>query len=151
MTEQECKIADYIAKHRMNANVEAGIKDRQYGNQDPFQIEYDGVLSEIGVAKKFNVYPDFTVGVRKGGYDLLIRNMRVDVKSSRYPFERFTPCVSITKKVDACDLYMFTLIDKNQVTIVGYIYSSDLIKPENIGDLGHGKSYTVPVDKLTKI
>jgi hypothetical protein len=151
MTEQECKIADYIAKHRMHANKKAGITDRQYGNQDPFQIEYDGVLSEMAVAKKFNVYPDFTVYVRKGSHDLLIRNLRVDVKSSRYPLDKFTPCISIGKKVDDCDLYVFTLIDENQVTIVGCIESKDAIKPENIGSLGHGDTYLVPVDKLKQI
>jgi hypothetical protein len=149
MTETERRIAQFIAKCRDAACRSNNVTDKQQGNQDPSQIEYDGILSEMAVAKKLNLYPDFTTQVRKGGYDLLWGDKRVDVKSTRY--NNVILCISITKPVDACDLYISTRITTDDnVEMIGCIESDKAIHADNVGDLGHGKCYVIDVGKLRK-
>ena len=149
MTPVEKAIATYVAKCRDAECRSNKVTDRQVGSQDPVQIEYDGVLSEMAVAKKFNAYPDFTTEIRKGGYDLLIRGLRADVKSTRY--DNVIMCIHKGKDPDACDIYVSTRINiEDNVEILGYIESAKAITDKNIGDLGHGPCYVIHVDKLNK-
>jgi len=149
MTETEKRIAQFIAKCRDQACRSNNVTDKQQGKQDPNQIEYDGILSEMAVAKKLNLYPDFTTQIRKGGYDLLWGDKRVDVKSTRY--NNVILCINLAKTVDSCDVYISTRInDDDNVEMIGCIESYKAICEENIGDLGHGNCYVIAVDKLMK-
>lgn len=149
MTETEKRIAQFIAKCRDAECRSNNVTDKQVGNQDPVQIEYDGILSEMAVAKKFNVYPDFTTQIRKGGYDLLVKGLRADVKSTRY--ENVIMVIHLGKDPNACDIYISTRIDTDDnVEILGFIESKRAITPENIGDLGHGECYVIKSERLDR-
>ena len=125
------------------------VKDEQMGDQSPWNIDIDGVIGEMCVAKHFNVFPDMSVGIRKGGADLLIKNKSVDVKTTRVKSGRL---LSTLKKIeDPCDVYMLVIVDDKGGDIVGWIGKEKLFLPENIADLGHGKGYVLTQEQLNKI
>lgn len=125
------------------------VKDQQMGNQSPWNIDIDGVVGEMCVAKHFNVFPDMSVGVRKGGADLFIKNKFVDVKTTRIKNGRLL--ATLKKIEDPCDIYVLVIVDDRGGDIVGWIEKEKLFLPENIGDLGHGKGYILKQEQLNKI
>jgi hypothetical protein len=124
------------------------VKDQQMGDQSPWNIDIDGVIGEMCVAKHFNVFPDMTVGIRKGGADLTIENKSVDVKTTRVKSGRL---LSTLKKVeDPCDIYVLVIVDDKGGDMVGWINKEELFLPENITDLGHGRGYGLTQSQLKK-
>jgi hypothetical protein len=125
------------------------VKDQQMGDQSPWNIDVDGVIGEMCVAKHFNVFPDMSVGIRKGGADLFIKNKSIDVKTTRIKSGKL---LSTLKKIeDPCDVYMLVIVDDKGGDIVGWIEKEKLFLPENIADLGHGKGYVLKQEQLNKI
>jgi hypothetical protein len=142
MTEEERRIAGFVAKCRMESCKSNHVADKQMGKQSPDQIEYDGVLSEMAVAKVMNLYPDFTIVPRKGGCDLTDHDgIKIDVKSTRY--EHVILCVHKDKNILDSDIYIMTKIKDRTVEIVGYATSGDIFQPSNLKDLGHGLTYAI--------
>lgn len=122
------------------------VVDRQVGKQDPWQIDIDGVIGEFAVAKWLNVYPDMTVSIRKGGADLVLNGTTIDVKTTRYKTGKL---LATRSKIDtACDLYILAIVDDTGCDIVGWETKDNLLKDENLIDLGHGKGYALTQDKL---
>jgi hypothetical protein len=125
------------------------VKDQQMGDQSPWNIDIDGVIGEMCVAKYFNVFPDMSVGIRKGGADLLIRKKSIDVKTTRVKTGKL---LSTLKKIeDPCDIYILVIVDEKGGDIAGWIEKENLFLPENISDLGHGKGYVLKQEQLKKI
>ena len=125
------------------------VKDEQMGDQSPWNIDIDGVIGEMCVAKHFNVFPDMSVGIRKGGADLVIKNKSIDVKTTRIKSGRL---LSTLKKIeDPCEVYMLVIVDDKGGDIGGWIGKEKLFLPENIADLGHGKGYVLKQEQLNKL
>jgi hypothetical protein len=51
---------------------------------------------------------------------------------------------------DDVDIYVLAVVQYNIVHLIGWAKKQDLIKPENIKDLGHGKGYFLSRNKLNK-
>lgn len=148
MDESECRIALHLAKCRNSVCRSNNIVDKQMGDQDAIQIDYDGMLAELAVAKQFNVYPDLSISPRHGGADLTLRGLKADVKASRY--KKAHLCIHKDKDPKAVDMYILTIVDGQSVEIVGFIESKDAIRDENLGDLGHGEGYVIPQERLSR-
>jgi hypothetical protein len=147
MTEEEHRIAKYIAGCRMASCKANHVTDKQMGKQSPDQIEYDGVLSEMAVAKVMNLYPDFTTQPRHGGVDLTDHDgTRIDVKSTRY--DDVIMCVHKDKDPNEVDIYIMTRIKDKTVEVIGYLTSPDVFKDSNLRDLGHGLTYAIDAKDL---
>jgi hypothetical protein len=124
------------------------VKDQQMGDQSPWNIDIDGVIGEMCVAKHFNVFPDMTVGIRKGGSDLVVNYKSVDVKTTRIKSGRLLSTLS--KAENPCDIYVLVIVDDKGGNIVGWADKKLLFLPENITDLGHGKGYALTQIQLKK-
>ena len=148
MTPSEASIALTLAVMRNTTARQNYVSDKQMGDQDPIEIDRDGILTEMALAKHLNVYPDLSVYPRKGGADLIHKGMKLDVKATRYKSGRLL--IHIDKSVDEVDYYALGIIDGNAVDFVGYIKSHDAVNPRNIKDLGHGKGYVIEQSQLTK-
>jgi hypothetical protein len=130
------------------SSAQGNVKDQQMGEQDKWQIDIDGVIGEFCVAKHFNVFPDMTVGIRKGGTDLTVKEKSVDVKTTRIKSGRLLS--TLKKAEDPCDLYVLVIVDDQGGDIAGWAGKEDLFKPENIGNLGHGDGYILNQNQLYK-
>lgn len=147
MTPVEANIAQTLAVMRHTVCRVNDVPDKQMGEQDPIQIDRDGVLAEMAFGKAFNLYPDFSIYPRKGGADLIGRNgKKIDVKATRYKTGRLL--IHIEKEVTEVDIYVLAIVDGNTVDLVGYITAQDAMKEENIGDLGRGRGYVIERDQL---
>ena len=123
------------------------VVDRQVGKQDPWEIDVDGVVGEYCVAKMLNVFPDFTVSIRKGGVDLISSSGKtIDVKTTRYKNGRL---LATTSKVnDPCDIYILAIVDDKGCDVVGWATKEQLLQDVNLIDLGHGKGFSLNQDQL---
>tara|TARA_R110000822_G_scaffold14535_1_gene50987 strand:+ start:5380 stop:5874 length:495 start_codon:yes stop_codon:yes gene_type:complete len=149
MTPAETVIALTLAVMRNTTARQHNVADKQMGKQDPIEIDRDGLLAEMAFGKKNNLYPDFTIGPRQGGADLITHNgLTIDVKATRYKTGRLV--IHSAKQIKDADLYVLGIVSDNAVDLVGYIKAIDALKEENIGDLGHGKGYLIEQSRLTK-
>lgn len=150
MNPQEEAIAHLLAVMRNATCRSNGVKDQQYGDQNPIEIDTDGLLAEMAFGKAYNCYPDFSIFPRKGGVDLTAPSGKtVDVKATRVKNGRLL--IALNKNPDEVDRYVLAIVEQGCVNLVGYMESRDAINPENIGNLGHGKGYVIPQSKLTEM
>lgn len=143
----EVKICHDIALLRHYSNRGANVTDRQRGKQDKIAIDIDGMIGEYAAAKLLNLFPDFTVGERSGGYDLKTKTGHtVDVKATRRSDGQL---LGEVKKKDAyCDLYMLMIVDDSGATFAGWAWGHELFNEASLTDLGHGPTYALPQSKL---
>lgn len=138
-----CRMLGMMRRSTANGNV----VDQQMGDQDPWSIDMDGVIAEFCVAKAMNVCPDLTIGIRSGGVDLISHSGRtIDVKSTRYKTGKLL--VTLKKEDDPCDAYVLAIVDDLGCRIAGWATKEMIFRDENINDLGKGKGYILPQDKL---
>lgn len=147
LTVHEILVCHTLGVLRRSAAM-GNVKDQQMGKQSPWEIDVDGVIGEFCVAKQFNVFPDMTVGIRKGGDDLRIKGKSIDVKTTRIKNGRL---LSTKKKIEApSDVYILVIVDDKGGDIVGWASKDELFLEKNIRDLGHGEGYVMDQEQLNK-
>lgn len=113
----EAVIAATIAANRQVANRESGVVNLQGGPQSKMTTELVGVYGEIAVAKMLNCYPDLTTHLRRGGGDLTVGDVTIDVKTTRLR----NGDLRIDARPDKLsDVYVLAVADWAEVTAVGY-------------------------------
>jgi hypothetical protein len=149
LTESELFICRTLGVMRRSAAMHKVI-DQQMGNQDTWGIDIDGVVGEFCAAKAMNVCPDLTVGIRKGGADLLTKEGKtVDVKTTRHKSGRL---LATLKKVDlACDIYLLVIVDDFGGDVIGWTTKEKLFNEKNKTNLGHGVGYGMEQDHLKQV
>ncbi len=143
-TEQD--IATSLAKRRYNAARNAGVSNAKIGPQSNWKTDLEGVGSEMAFCKLFNLFPDLTVGARKGGHDCELNNYKIDVKSTKYKNGRLLARTS--KTLEDADIYALMVGEFPTYKFVGWSWNTDLLKKENVINLGHGDGYGLTQDKL---
>jgi hypothetical protein len=125
------------------------VVDQQMGNQDTWAIDIDGMIGEFCVAKFLNLCPDLTIGIRKGGADLVTsRGKTIDVKTTRHVNGKL---LATLKKIDSqCDLYILVIVNDFGGDIIGWASKEKLFNDENKTDLGHGVGYSLTQSQLNK-
>ena len=125
------------------------VVDQQMGNQDTWGIDIDGMIGEFCVAKFLNLCPDLTIGIRKGGADLLNHNQKtIDVKTTRHKNGRL---LATLKKIDSqCDRYVLVIVDDLGGDIIGWTPKENLFDEKNKINLGHGVGYALTQQQLIK-
>ena len=149
MTRAERMISVVVAGMRHAENQNGRATDKQKGDQDPAEIEADGVLAEMAFGKYFGYYPDFTTHPRRGGPDFIRRDgKKVDVKSTRRPHGSLV--IILDKDKDEIDWYVLAIVDRDDVHLIGYTTAADAMVEDNIRDLGWGKTYFVDQQDLVQ-
>jgi hypothetical protein len=69
----------------------------------------------------------------------------VDVKTTKYKTGKLIERKSTKSKAD---VYVLVTGEFPVYELVGWVYSVDLFKAENLTDLGHGETYAISQNKL---
>jgi len=121
------------------------VKDRQMGNQSALETDLIGIIGEYAFCKLHNIFPDLIASPRSGSYDCLFMGQRIDIKTTKYEDGRL---LATTKLNDDVDVYVLAIVNGKKVTFPGWTRKSQLIKKENIENLGHGDTYVMAQNKL---
>jgi hypothetical protein len=70
---------------------------------------------------------------------------RYDIKSSKHQKARLLSTLKVNPDVD---VYVLCIVDSTSLDFKGWAWKEDLIKPENLINLGHGEGYALDQDKL---
>ena len=146
-TEQD--IAEALAKRRYNAARQAGVSNAKIGPQSNWKTDLEGIGSEFAFCKLFNLFPDLTVGARKGGHDCVLLDYKVDVKSTKYKTGRLL--ARKTKSLEDADIYALMIGEFPTYRFVGWAWGQELLREENIIDLGHGEGFALGQENLNSI
>lgn len=147
LTTDEVEICKIVGQKRTYIARAASVKDQKIGNQNGVEADIQGMIAEFAFAKQFNVFPDFGLSPRSGGYDGICAGVRYDIKSTKYKNGRLLCTKKYNKDVD---VYVLAIVDNNEVNLVGYAYSYELINQDNLINLGHGEGYALEQYKLLK-
>lgn len=149
LTDTEVRICRWLAAQRFAAARKAGVQDAQMGPQSSEQTDLDGIAGEFAFCKVANVWPDMTIGARRGGHDAFLNGMSVDVKTTRCPTGHLL--ATIKKSTTASDVYVLVIGTVPEFRIAGWASAAKLLHPENIADFGHGSGYALSQRQLQPI
>ena len=124
------------------------VSDAKMGNQSGSDSDRDGILGELAFCQLMNVWPDLGLTPRSGSADCLVKNKRIDIKTTRRLNGRLLCTLKDNPDVD---IYVLALLDDDSVTFAGYATKTELRQDANIIDLGHGKGYALDQNKLHKL
>lgn len=145
LTEHELISCKLIGMLRQHANITANIIDRKHDTRESIDISIDGVIGEYAFSKWQNVHMSLCTSPRSGSFDFLVKTTRVDIKCTRFQSGHLVAGLRVNPDVD---LYVLAILEKNKVLFPGWLRKEDLIKDENIKDLGRGRCYAVPSQNL---
>jgi hypothetical protein len=140
-----------VARQRWQNNRDAGIVDKQIGDQESMALEVNSVGSEFAVCWVNNTFPDLntTAGKRTGGDCVLHNGLVVDVKNTVRPDGQLL--VAPWKLGSKVDWYVLVVGEFPNYRIVGGIHASKVFQDKYKGDLGHGPGYIIPQSDLGPI
>ena len=148
LTEDEQRIAKFIARRRQESNDTQGVNDsRVTAGQSSVSIHEDGFAAELAFCKLFNVYPDFEIRPRRGSADCSRFGETIDVKATRYQNGKLLAVA--WKETCAADVYALMILeDGARFRFAGFARATDLIAPERLTNLGHGPTYALEQQQL---
>jgi hypothetical protein len=148
LDEHEVNLCKYIGEQRSIIARSNNVFDAKIGSQNGVDSDIQGFKAEYAFAKYINVFPDFGLSPRSGSCDgVTQKGMRYDIKSTHHKNGNLLSTLKVNKDID---IYILAYICENIVEFVGWAYKAELIKEENIKDLGHGKGYFLSKDLLRK-
>ena len=124
---------------RVNDVADAGINTS-------LETDEDGVMAEFAFCKWRNIFFNPEISPKKHTFDCLLMDKRMDIKSTRHAGGRLLATLKINPDID---VFVLAIISGRDVEFPGYIKASELYKPENIIDVGYGKTYGVAQEDLT--
>ena len=128
---------------RMVQNQQNGTNSNGIRKLDP---DINGVGGEIAVCRYFNRYPDLTIGPHYRGFDLKVRNTKIDVKTTTYLPGYLQAKTNKTSK--DCDMFILVHADFPTYTIIGGIRAEEFLQDWNIKDMGYGNKYIIESSAL---
>jgi hypothetical protein len=148
LKQDEIQICQLIGRMRSLIARNSGVIDAKIGNQDGAEADVIGMMAEYGFAKLMNVFPDMGLTPRSGSPDgVMPSGNRYDIKASKHLKARL---LSTLKANPDVDVYVLCVVDYNLLEYKGWAWKEELIKPENIINLGHGEGYALDQDQLNK-
>jgi hypothetical protein len=143
----EVAMAQITATMRHTCNQVAGVRNAKIGKQSDYITELEGVCGEMAFGKMTNLFLDQTIHPRSGGHDFLGRNKeKIDVKTTSCEHGHLS--ATLKKKREDADYYVLVIGKCPTYRIAGYASADDLLKKENIGNLGGGPSYLLSQSQL---
>lgn len=145
LSQAEVDMCVVLAAQRNMVARGNGVKDQQMGKQSALKTDFIGMVGEYAFCKHFNLFPDLAASPRSGSCDCTYKGIRIDVKSTDLETGRLL--ATIKENLDV-DRYVLAIVQGKIVTFPGWVDRVDLIKEENIIDLGHGKGYAMTQEQL---
>lgn len=147
--EQEvCKL---IAKLRHAEARKVGIKNSKVGSQSNYSTDLEGIGGELALCKILNVFPYFSVFVRKTKEDkgdVIFKGKSIDVKTTKYDNGKLISPFWKKDSINNIDVYVLMTGTFPNYVYRGYMHSKDFIKKERLGNLGYGDTYIAEQDEL---
>ena len=147
LSQAEIDMCVVLAAQRNMVARGAGVKDQQMGKQSALKTDFIGMVGEYAFCKHFNIFPDLVASPRSGSCDCVYKGVRIDVKSTDLETGRL---LATAKENLDVDRYVLAIVQGRMVTFAGWADRVELIKEENIIDLGHGKGYAMTQVQLNK-
>ena len=141
----EVTVCQILGRMRSLIARNSGVKDAKIGQQDGAEADVLGMMAEYAFSKKFNTFPDLGLTPRSGSADGVLNGKRYDIKSTTYKTGQLLSTMKVNPDVD---IYILGIVENNEVDFVGWAFKQNLIKEENIVNLGHGKGYALAQEKL---
>jgi hypothetical protein len=145
ITDEDYDLCVMVAAMRNMVSRASNTKDRQMGNQSALETDLTGIIGEYAFCKLHNIFPDLIAKTRSGSYDCFFKGQRIDIKTTKYEDGRL---LATTKLNDDVDVYVLAIVNGKSVTFPGWTRKSQLIKEENLKNLGHGETYVMDQEKL---
>jgi hypothetical protein len=144
----ELAIARQMGKMRNQAARRAGFRNRRKDPRGDEWVDAQGAIGELCFCNLTNCYPSFDA-TRPSGYDCIWNGKRVDVKCTPVANGRLLAVTS--KKPDDADIYaLVTGTWPGPFTWRGWAWADELLRDENIVNLGRGECYGLPQSKLRR-
>jgi len=158
LTESELTLADRIARERHNSNRDAGVTDQKIDPQSDYKTDQNGIIGELAVAKRLNVYPDFAIEPSSGGIDLEYEGITIDVKATEYTNGKLLAPIWKQHK-DYANVFALVTIDwptgekmtVPDVEIPGAVPADVLFQDDNVINLGHGPTFGMDQSELSSL
>ena len=130
LSEAEQKIVTWVAKCRYQCARQNGIKNARIGGQSNEFTDLNGFGGEMAFCRLLNIYPDFSIYPRKGGFDCKIDDQKTDVKTTKYASGRLL--VRNHKTEDTVEIYALMVGEFPTYWFAGWISSEQLFnrKPD---------------------
>lgn len=142
----EQEIVRSLALARHNNNIDRGSRSYKMGNGDDLLINLEGIGGEFAFCKLKNIYPDMTID-HPIPYDCYHNQLGfIDVKSTKKPNGMLL--VGTWKYRAIPDYYALMVGEFPTYEFVGYFPGSEVFKPYNLVNLGHGETYGISQDRL---
>tara|TARA_R110002124_G_scaffold86638_2_gene223848 strand:+ start:443 stop:967 length:525 start_codon:yes stop_codon:yes gene_type:complete len=146
---QEVELCEFIGMQRSAIARSNGVVDTKMGDHDGVKADIQGFKAEYAFAKYGNLFPDPGLSPRSGSYDgITHQGGRYDIKSTHHKNGNLLSTLKVNPDID---IYVLAVVQDNIVDLIGWAKKEDLIKPENIKDMGHGKGYFLSREKLNKL
>jgi hypothetical protein len=149
LNEVEQVLCHLIAKERFKQNRQNGVIDNKIGPQSTDNTDLEGIGAEIAFCKYANLYPDFTIGPRKGGFDCISKTgLKVDVKQTSYKNGHLL-AVAGKKKEDA-EVYVLMIGTFPNYEYKGFATKDMLINNSKLKSFGYKPTFALSQDELLK-
>lgn len=148
LTDDEVIYCKNIAFKIDEGNSKSNVKDfRQTNKQTSLEINTQGTLGEFAFCKHFNILFDSTIKSRSSGYDCILKEKRIDIKTTTWKKGIY----KTLKPIKNIDIFAQIIQhSENEYELNGWIDASDLMQNKNIIDIGNGPCYFVANEKLNK-
>lgn len=146
-----CKV---IAQLRFDNNRNSGTKNAKIGPQSDQDTDLEGIGAEFAFCKMLNLYPDFSINIRSSvketdSGDVTLHNgQTVDVKATKYPTGKL---LAVPWKKPTTTYMALVVGTFPNYEFKGVMFSSELIKPSRLGNLGHGDTYIATQQELNDL
>ena len=110
-------------------------------------MNLEAKLANLGKAISAEEQADLGLSPRSGSADAVVKDKKVDIKTTRHRSGRLLATLKANPDVD---IYVLAIIDEGKVVFPGYALKSELIQDANLKDLGHGKGYAMEQSQLRK-
>lgn len=146
LTDTETRICKWLAAQRFATARAAGVADAQMGPQSSEQTDLDGIAGEFAFCKAANLWPDMTIGARRGGHDAIVNGFTVDVKTTRV--ERGHLLVTTKKSLTPSDVYVLVIGTIPSFRIAGWAWAHWIMQDRHRRDFGHGAGFALAQHEL---
>ena len=150
LSENEQRLAKFIAKMRYETARSKSVKDLKMGDQSNEETDLEGFGAELAFCKLMNIYPDLETGNNLPPYDCIdYYGVTYDVKTTKHTNGHLM--ATLKKKKNPPDKYVLLIGIFPRYDIIGEIGSEEFLQPGNIKDLGLGPCYALTQAELNPV
>ena len=128
------------------------LGNNEYTDEYSKQINFDGFMGELAVARALNVYPEFAMPKDTvSRIDGTFMGVTYDVKTTRYEKGHLLQSLGADKYTEA-DIFILCVVDEPTVRIAGWIAAEELFTDRYMDYFKNmGRKYVASQDDLNPI